>query len=746
MNLSMHVRLGQLRHLLGLTLVFLLSLSAVTLAFGYSKGNDSKKTAKSTANSTIAKKADSSGKNSVRDKSVKEGKSNSKSQKEVESYPSNCSAEEPNCADKLHPETSPDNQQIFSSNKAPETPPVSDSWFDSILRAVGLSSSEKEIVESFVVAPATECPDGFKSLGGNFISDPTVSVFKDKVFIFARGTDNALYYLVLEKGKKNGWVSLGGNSISNPGSYFNKTGLFVEVTGTDGQRYYRSTTDGIAFTDWTQGTVNAKTTNSKVGIRGSAVTLVKGKGENPPLCYLVDKTKKVNKTNNGNAANQKNSNNPNNSTSMNLMRSESECDWWDPWCDPNPPGDQYSPIGTFDSIDTNNRTVNGWSYDPDHPEQAIDVHIYIDGAGYAVTADLYHPNVPGNHSFSFSIPSQYVDGQQHTVYVYGIDYSGANDNAELYGSPKYFTFNPPPPDTPTWGTINSVSQTQLDVYWNGVNNATGYNVKIDGNQIYTNIPYLSAPFTNLQPGSTHSFEVQAVNQWGASGWSNSLSGTTQPPVMPATPTWGTVNTMSQTQLDVYWNQAANASAYNIKMDGNVIASNVAALMIPVTNLAPGSTHTFEVQGVNQWGVSGWSSQRSGTTQPIPVPTIASVSPQGDPTCLNLVINPVSGAVSYNVKIVANGYTANFTQTSFPWCGLSPNTYYEYQAQAVTSLGTSTWSAAVGGTTGAPPTPTPTPTPTGTPALKLSKEYIYSGSRQLATEDYGIAQPNPTPTP
>lgn len=37
-----------------------------------------------------------------------------------------------------------------------------------------------------------------------------------------------------------------------------------------------------------------------------------------------------------------------------------------------------------------------------------------------------------------------------------------------------------------------------------------------------------------------------------------------------------------------------------------------------------------------------------------------------------------------------------------------------------------------------------PMPSGT--LQLSKEYVYAGSRMLATEDYGIAQPNPTPTP
>lgn len=37
-----------------------------------------------------------------------------------------------------------------------------------------------------------------------------------------------------------------------------------------------------------------------------------------------------------------------------------------------------------------------------------------------------------------------------------------------------------------------------------------------------------------------------------------------------------------------------------------------------------------------------------------------------------------------------------------------------------------------------------PIQTGTP--QLSKEYVYAGSRMLATEDYGVAQPNPTPTP
>ena len=40
----------------------------------------------------------------------------------------------------------------------------------------------------------------------------------------------------------------------------------------------------------------------------------------------------------------------------------------------------------------------------------------------------------------------------------------------------------------------------------------------------------------------------------------------------------------------------------------------------------------------------------------------------------------------------------------------------------------------------PPPPAPIPPQSGTP--QLSKEYIYAGSRMLATEDYGVAPANP----
>ncbi|MBX4191743.1 MAG: fibronectin type III domain-containing protein, partial [Candidatus Doudnabacteria bacterium] len=56
--------------------------------------------------------------------------------------------------------------------------------------------------------------------------------------------------------------------------------------------------------------------------------------------------------------------------------------------------------------------------------------------------------------------SQYRNGQQHSIYVYGIDTSSASISTLLTGSPRTFTLSgtPPPPTPPTApGTVNNLS-------------------------------------------------------------------------------------------------------------------------------------------------------------------------------------------------------------------------------------------------------------------------------------------------
>jgi hypothetical protein len=122
-----------------------------------------------------------------------------------------------------------------------------------------------------------------------------------------------------------------------------------------------------------------------------------------------------------------------------------------------------SPTGWLDTL-TSAGLVGGWACDGDSWSTSIYVHVYSDGAFVAqVAASVYRADVAaatwacngtGNHGFTFQLPSYLLNGQPHTIQVYGInvDTGGGvvgSGNAELSGSPRVGTFTPPPPPPPT---------------------------------------------------------------------------------------------------------------------------------------------------------------------------------------------------------------------------------------------------------------------------------------------------------
>lgn len=106
----------------------------------------------------------------------------------------------------------------------------------------------------------------------------------------------------------------------------------------------------------------------------------------------------------------------------------------------------YQPIGYLDTVSIQQGAATGWSLDPDSESASNQVHCYIDGNFMgATTANLPSPDVPhpGNHRFSFAIPIQFRDSNQHTINCYGIDLVGGDQPFLLNGSPKTFRFNAP---------------------------------------------------------------------------------------------------------------------------------------------------------------------------------------------------------------------------------------------------------------------------------------------------------------
>ena len=117
---------------------------------------------------------------------------------------------------------------------------------------------------------------------------------------------------------------------------------------------------------------------------------------------------------------------------------------------PNYSGGYHDPEGFLDSAEGGYGTVTltGWALDRDTPDEACEIHIYMDGPSgqggtciaTGIMADQPSPDVAsiigvgGNHRFNATLNLD-VTGN-HTFYAYAINRGGGNHNPELY---NYFT-------------------------------------------------------------------------------------------------------------------------------------------------------------------------------------------------------------------------------------------------------------------------------------------------------------------
>ena len=145
----------------------------------------------------------------------------------------------------------------------------------------------------------------------------------------------------------------------------------------------------------------------------------------------------------------------------------------------------------------------------------------------------------------------------------------------------------------------NITHNQIDLTWNAVEDADGYQVEING-KIIENSATPSFRHINLRPGSIYNYRVRATERGHVSDWSTKVSVVT----LLETP----INiTLAPTAaiITVNWDLVDGAQYYEVYVDGEIINNgNNTTYIHEISN--PNTQHIYRIRAKNSITKSTWS--------------------------------------------------------------------------------------------------------------------------------------------
>ena len=243
---------------------------------------------------------------------------------------------------------------------------------------------------------------------------------------------------------------------------------------------------------------------------------------------------------------------------------------------------------------------------------------------------------------------------------------------------------PNPPETPVI-TETSTIQSAITINWNAVDKATGYEIEADGEITSTD---METTYTDegLQPDTSHTYRVRAVNEGGSSEWSayKEISTLPNPPEIPENLTGKP--TMKNITLE--WKAAERAEGYELEVDGRIVQVETNGYIHE--GLSTNTSHKYRIRAYNKGGKSGWSQLVTVTTWPdIPsVPTNIIATAEQNSITLTWYSSPY--AESYDIQVDGKD-TVNTKETSYTNESLTAGTKHSYKLRAINISGNGEWS-------------------------------------------------------
>jgi fibronectin type 3 domain-containing protein len=305
-----------------------------------------------------------------------------------------------------------------------------------------------------------------------------------------------------------------------------------------------------------------------------------------------------------------------------------------------------------------------------------------------------------------------------TSYNYQVQAVDTVGNASAFSSAATAaTQAPPPPTAPGNLTATAASASQINLSWTASTSGIGiadYVVQRCQGAGCANFAQIAAltgtsySDTGLLASTSYSYRAQAVDTGGnTSTFSNTSTGATQAPPPPTAPGNLTATAVSATQINLTWTASTSGigiADYVVQRCQGAGCTNFVQTAILAgtgysdTGLLASTSYSYQVQAVDTTGNAGtFSNPAAAATQAPPPPTAP-----GNLTATAVGASQINlswtastsgiGIADYEIQRCQGAGCANFAQiatlagTSYSDTGLSSNTSYSYQVQAVDTAG------------------------------------------------------------
>ena len=297
--------------------------------------------------------------------------------------------------------------------------------------------------------------------------------------------------------------------------------------------------------------------------------------------------------------------------------------------------------------------------------------------GYDIEVDGQLMNNGPNTNY---IHSSLVPGTHHTYRVRSINPGGKSEWSAAVNTTTTNESSPVPANLTAVASQNTVNLT-----WDAVNGATGYDIEVDGVTLDNNTR-TSYVHTGLAPGSQHIYRVRSNKGGVFSDWSAAVVSTT------LTDSFGTPSNVraeaSETSVSLTWDPVPEANVYDVEADG-VLLENITDTITVVGGLQPNTIHTYKVRARNGEETSDWSQLLAVSTFSLPTPVIVNAS--STETTIGIAWNvATNGAIYFDLE-VDGSIIPDLQGNSYTCSGFSPNTQHVFRVRARSGNRMSNWS-------------------------------------------------------